>query len=98
MVVGNALCRPHATNLVGTFAKDFHLPYLVLVGNCNALAAITITVFFYKATNEFDSLTRRCATHKCYALKFLDLKHSLAVDKCIGARKSSFANGKLLFV
>ena len=82
-IVRDAFGSPNATDFVGAFAEDFHLPHLVFVGNGDALAAVAVTVFFHEFSDELDGVAGVVAAHQCDAFKLLNHKHSFFVDQCV---------------
>ena len=98
LVVGDALCRPNSSDIALAFAKDFHLPHFVRVGNGDAFAAVAITVDFDEVANEADGVACGGAALEGDALKFLDKEHTCRVDQCVGTAESAFADGELVLV
>lgn len=98
MVVGDALGRPDAADVVLAFAKDLHLPHLFGVGNSDALTAIAIAIDLDEIGNETYGITSRGATLQSHAFELLNHEHTGRVDQSVGTAESAFANGELMFV
>ena len=98
LIVGDAHGSPDAAHTLGTLAKDFEDPGLVLVGNGEALAAVAIAIFLDQLTHEAYRFASRGATLECDACQLFDHEHASLVLQGIASRNGGLAHGQLLLV
>ena len=98
LVVGDADGSPDATDALGTLAEDLKEPRLLLVGNSEALAAVTVAIFLDQLPHEADGIARCGATLQGDAGEFLDHEDALLVAQGVAATDGGLAHGKLLLV
>ena len=79
LVVGNAHGRPHAANLLRSFAEHFEYPHLLLVGDGQTFAAVAIAVALHQFAHQADGFAGCRAAFQGDACQLLDHEHALLV-------------------
>ena len=98
MVVGDAYCRPHAANLLFPFAEHFEVPYLLGVGNGEALATVGIAILFDELAHQSDGLSGRGATLQGNAFQLFNHEHALGILQLLAAADGGLADAQLPLV
>lgn len=98
MVVRYTNCSPHTADLVGAFSEYLEYPHFVRVGDGQAFAGITVTVFFHQFTHQADGVAGCRTTLQDDLFQFFDHEHTVLVYQLFPSGNRGFTDTQLLFV
>ena len=98
MVIGDTLCHPQGTQVIGSRTGDFEEPQLVLVGHRQALSSVAIAVLLGQGSHQRHCLAGGATPLQCQCLQVLNVEQPLRVHQFPAAHNGSLSYRQLFLI